>query len=593
MALPIENYAMIGDLHSVALVGSDGSIDWLCLPRFDSSTVFCALLGTRDNGRWKISPSSEVLTTSRCYIGTSLVLESHFQTAEGIVRVVDFMPPREKHPTVVRIVEGVEGRVEMEMDLVIRFDYGRSIPWVRRVGEDLVAVAGPNGLTLRTPARLRGKDFATKSNFVVAKGEMVPFILSSYFPFEALPKPKDSLEALDATLRYWSGWRRRCKEDFAEYEPIVLRSLVTLKGLTYAPTGGITAAATTSLPEEIGGVRNWDYRYCWLRDSALSISALVLEGYSTEIESWSEWLLRAVAGDPSQLQIMYGVAGERRIDEFELDYLSGYEGSRPVRIGNAASTQFQLDVYGEVLDALAGLRSRGLESDLDAWSLQCKLADFVAANWSRPDEGIWEVRGPRRHFVHSKVMAWVALDRAISGVLAHGLPGEIEDWTKARDEIFDQVLSEGYDSDLGAFTQYYGSHSLDASVLLIPTYGFLPASDPRVESTVDVIAERLTVDGLVLRYQTDGSNVDGLPGGEGAFLACSFWLVDAYALMGRVEEAERLYNRLLTLSNDLGLFAEELDFRAGRMLGNFPQAFTHVGVINSARKILEARRRRG
>jgi GH15 family glucan-1,4-alpha-glucosidase len=581
MAQRIEDYALIGDTHTAALVGRDGSIDWLCFPRFDSGACFAALLGTPKNGRWLIAPQAEVTKTTRRYRGATLVLETWFETEEGSVRLIDCMPHRDHHADVLRIVEGVRGRVPMQMELVMRFDYGWIVPWVRQVEHGLLAIAGPDALSLRTPVKTEGRDMTTVAEFAVDEGERVPFVLTWHPSTERTPHQVDPERLLESTERWWTEWTSACKYQ-GRWRDRVIRSLITLKALTYEPTGGIVAAATTSLPEHLGGVRNWDYRYVWLRDATFTLFALSLGGYAEEARAWRDWLLRAAAGDPSQLQTMYGPAGERRLTELELDWLSGYEGSRPVRVGNAAVNQLQLDVYGEVMDALHVARRSGLDTEPHAWNLQRALLDFLESNWRRPDEGIWEVRGPRRHFTHSKVMAWVGLDRAVKAVERHRLEGPVDRWRALRSEIHDEVMREGFDPTRNAFVQSYGSDRLDASLLLIPLVGFLPPTDERVRGTVEAIERDLCQDGLVLRYRPDDEAVDGLPPGEGAFLACTFWLVDNLWLIGRRKDAERLFERLMGLCNDVGLLAEEYDPVAGRLLGNFPQAFSHVSLVNSA-----------
>jgi GH15 family glucan-1,4-alpha-glucosidase len=580
MAAPIEDYALIGDTRTAALVGRDGSIDWMCVPRFDSAACFAALLGDPRHGRWQIAPSVEVRRVERRYRPGTLVLETDFETASGSVRVTDGMPLPDGRTEVARVVEGLDGRVAMTMELVIRFDYGRVVPWVRHVGDGISAVAGPDALLLRSSVPTRGEDMTTRAEFEVAAGERVPFLLSWHPSAERPPGPLDAWRALADTERWWIDWSERCTAG-GRWRELVERSLITLKALTYGPTGGIVAAPTTSLPERLGGVRNWDYRYCWLRDATLTLLALIDVGYLNEAASWRDWLLRSVAGWPSDMQIMYGPSGERRLTELELDWLPGYEGAAPVRIGNAAAQQFQLDVYGEVMDALLQAREAGLEPDANAWNLQVALLRFVEEAWREPDEGIWEVRGPKRHFVHSKVMAWVAVDRGITTVERFGLEGPVERWRRLRDEIHAEVCTRGFDAERQTFTQSYGSRALDASLLLIPVVGFLDADDPRVAGTVDAIERELSRDGFILRYPTDKSD-DGLPPGEGAFLPCTFWLVDALALLGRREEAETLFERLLALVNDVGLLSEEYDPSARRLVGNFPQAFSHIGLVNSA-----------
>jgi GH15 family glucan-1,4-alpha-glucosidase len=583
VAQRIEDYGIIGDTHTAALVGRDGSIDWLCLPRFDSQACFAKLLGDDENGYWRIAPVGPVRATRRRYRGDSLVLETEFDTDEGTARVVDCMPVREQYPEVTRLVEGVKGRVEMRMDLVIRFDYGSVMPWVRRVDGRLVATAGPDAVCLWTPLHTRGEKFTTVADFSVHEGQRVPFMFTSYPSHESPPRPSDAPYVVQETEQYWQEWSDRCTYE-GDWGEAVGRSLLTLKALTYEPTGGIVAAATTSLPEQLGGIRNWDYRYCWLRDATLTLDSLMVAGYIEEAESWRDWLLRAVAGDPSDLQIMYGPAGERRLTEFEVPWLPGYEGSSPVRVGNAASDQFQLDVYGEVMDALYLARERDIDPVPAAWDLQLKLMEFLESGWREPDDGIWEMRGPRRHFTHSKVMAWVAMDRAVKSVERFvRVEGPVDKWRALRQEIHDEVCAKGWNAEVGAFTQYYGGDELDASVLMMPLVGFLPATDPRVTATMDAISRQLLVDGLVLRYKADSaSHVDGLTGGEGAFLPCSFWLAENLALSGREDEGRALFERLLGLANDLGLLAEEYDTKAGRQVGNFPQAFTHMSLVSAA-----------
>jgi GH15 family glucan-1,4-alpha-glucosidase len=582
----IEDYALIGDLQTAALVERGGSIDWLCLPRFDSGACFAALLGDAENGRWHLAPVGEG-TPSRRYLHDTLVLETTWTTPEGVVRVFDFMPPRGKAPDVVRIVEGVQGSVCMRSELAIRFDYGHVVPWVRRADDTRLAVAGPDALSFRTSAPTRGEDMQTISEVIVEEGERVPFVLTWYRSHEPAPEPVDAELALADTERFWRDWNGQRSFSLPdEWRDILHRSLMVLKALTYDPTGGIVAAPTTSLPERIGGIRNWDYRYCWLRDATLTLTAFLHAEHIDEARAWRAWLLRAVAGDPADLQIMYGVAGERRLTELELPWLSGYEGSAPVRIGNAASEQLQVDVFGEVMDALYQARVHGIAKDLAAWRLQQVLLGGLEETWTEPDDGIWEIRGERRHFVHSKVMAWVAFDRAVRTVELHGLDGPVDRWRVLRDEIHAEVCECGFDESLGSFVQSYGSRELDASLLLIPLVGFLPAEDPRVRGTVEAIERGLLEDGLVLRYRTHDGGVDGLPAGEGVFLPCSFWLVDCYELLGRHDDAHALFGRLVGLANDVGLLSEEYDPRERRLLGNFPQAFTHLALVNSAFNVL-------
>jgi GH15 family glucan-1,4-alpha-glucosidase len=587
MPAPIEDYALIGDTHTAGLVSREGSIDWLCLPRFDSPACFAALLGDQSNGRWLLAPAGPVREVRRRYQGDTLVLETEHRTGDGVVRVVDCMPPRQQDPDVVRVVEGVRGRVPMRMELVIRFDYGSIVPWVRRVEGALHAIAGPDSVWLRTPVPVHGQNLTTVAEFTVAEGERVPFMLTWHASHQRAPRRIDPVRAVDDSAAWWDEWASRISYE-GGWQDAVIRSLLTLKALTYAPTGGIVAAPTTSLPEALGGVRNWDYRYCWLRDSTFTLYALMLAGLAEEAKAWREWLLRAVAGQPQQMQIMYGVGGERRIGEQELPWLPGYQGARPVRIGNAAVEQFQLDVYGEVMDSLHLVRRIGLGADEAAWDLQRALLEFLEGHWQEPDEGIWEIRGPRRQFTHSKVMAWVAVDRAVKAVELAGVEGPLDRWRALRREIHEEVTTRGFDAERDAFVQYYGGKQLDASVLLIPLVGFLPASDPRMKATVAAIQRELVADGLVHRYLPDGSqHVDGLPPGEGSFLACTFWLADNLALMGRVDEAREIFERLLELRNDVGLLAEEYDTGSGRQLGNFPQAFSHVSLVNTARNLSE------
>jgi GH15 family glucan-1,4-alpha-glucosidase len=583
MAERIEDYALLGDLQTAALVGRHGSVDWLCFPRFDSSSCFGALLGDPQHGRWLLAPAGATHATSWSYRSDTLILESEWQTPGGRVRVIDFMPPRETKPDIVRIVEGLEGSVQMRTELVMRFDYGSVVPWVRRLDDaTLVALGGPDGLVLRTPVDLEPEGMTHTAEFIVRKGERVPFVLTWFPSHEDLPRHIDPEEALADTEQFWREWMNECTYE-GDYPAAVRTSLAVLKALTYLPTGGIVAAPTTSLPELIGGVRNWDYRYCWLRDATFSLYALMNAGYTDEARAWRSWLLRAVAGDPAKAQILYGVGGQRRIAESELDWLPGYAGSSPVRIGNAAHEQFQLDVYGEVMDALHQARVHGLDPDDHAWSLQRNLMDFLEGAWNKPDEGIWEVRGPRRHFTHSKVLAWVAFDRAVQSVERWDLHGPLDRWRRVRDEIHEEVCRKAFNVELNSFTQAYGSDELDASTLLIPLVGFLPVDDPRVAGTIDAVQRHLTRDGFVERYQQKAQNdVDGLPGGEGVFLPCSFWLVDALLMQERDDEARELFERLIGVSNDLGLLSEEYDPAAKRLLGNFPQAFTHVGLVNSA-----------
>ncbi|MFJ2178300.1 glycoside hydrolase family 15 protein [Streptomyces sp. NPDC087851] len=584
MTQRIEDYALIGDLQTAALVGRNGSIDWLCLPRFDSAACFAALLGTEDNGHWRLAPAGAGTCTRRGYLGESLVLESVWETRTGTVKVTDFMPQREQAPDIVRIVEGVSGSVEMTGTLRLRFDYGSVVPWMRRADGHRVAVAGPDSVWLRSEPQVKtwGQHFSTCSSFTVGPGEKVAFVLTWHPSHEPRPARVDPYDALTHSLEDWEAWAARCCYR-GPHRAAVMRSLITLKALTYGPTGGIVAALTTSLPEELGGVRNWDYRYCWLRDSTLVLGALVSVGYLEEAAAWRDWLLRAVAGDPADLQIMYGIGGERRLPESELPWLRGYAGSAPVRTGNGAVDQLQLDVYGEVMDSLNVARTAGLASKPHAWNLQLSLLGFLESKWREPDEGLWEVRGPRRHFVHSKVMAWVAADRAVRTLEEDpSLRGDVRRWRAMRDEVHREVCEKGYDPERNTFTQSYGSTELDAATLLIPRVGFLPPDDPRVTGTVDAVRAELGQDGFLRRYSATGSAVDGLPGDEGTFLVCSFWLADALHLTGRTAEAEELFERLLALRNDVGLLAEEYDPVARRQLGNYPQAFSHIGLVVTA-----------
>lgn len=576
----IEDYALLGDLQTASLVSRDGSIDWCCFPRFDSPACFAALLGTPENGRWKIAPTGAIKSTTRKYRKDTLILETTHETSSGVVRVIDFMPPRGEMPDIVRIVEGVSGSVMMQSELILRFDYGRIVPWVQRIDHSRLAIAGPDAICLRTPAEVHGEAMTTVSDFMVNAGDRIPFVMTWFPSHKPLPKPIDAEDALRDTAGFWQHWASGCRYR-GKYHDEVLQSLLVLKALTYHPTGGIVAAPTTSLPEKIGGVRNWDYRFCWLRDATMTIVAMLGAEYHDEARSWRDWLLRAIAGDPSEAQIMYGLAGERRLDERELEWLPGYEQSGPVRIGNAAYEQMQLDVYGELLEAAYLTMHHGIEASEFGWSMLRHLLDWLETGWKSKDAGIWEVRGPARHFTHSKVMAWVAFDRAVRMHEEFGRQGPLDRWKAIKEEIKAEVLSKGWSESKQAFTQTYGEDVLDASILMMPIVGFLPATDPRFVSTVDAIQKELTVDGFLLRYR-DAEQVDGLPEGEGVFLPCSFWLVEALALQGRCEEAEELFERLLGLQNDLGLLAEEYDPVAGRMLGNFPQAFSHLTLVQAA-----------
>ncbi|MGK4006768.1 glycoside hydrolase family 15 protein [Sorangium sp. So ce1036] len=579
----IEEYALIGDCQTGALVACDGSIDWLCFPRFDSGACFAALLGTPEHGRWQIAPVEPTRSVRRRYWPGTLILETEHETERGVVSVIDWMPARDAAPDVMRLVVGRRGVVPLRMELVIRFDYGWVVPWVQRTPDGIRATAGPDTLFLHTPVPVHGEDLRTVAELTVGAGDRVPFALTWSPTYAPVPVALDPARELDATAAWWRAWSGRCTYDGAFRED-VLRSLITLKALTYAPTGGIVAAPTTSLPEQLGGVRNWDYRYCWLRDATFTLYALMNGGYLDEAKAFRAWLVNSVAGEPAKLQIMYGLSGERRLTEHTLDWLPGYEGAAPVRIGNAAYVQHQLDIYGELMDALHLARRSGITRSDEAWRVQRAVMGFLETAWREPDEGIWEIRGPRRHFTHSKVMAWVAMDRAVRAVERFGVPGDAATWRRLRDEIHAEVCARGFDPGLNSFVQYYGATDVDASLLTLPLVGFLPATDPRILGTVAAIQARLGRDGFVERYPTH-SGVDGLPPGEGAFLLCSFWLADNLALQGRLDEARALFERLLALRNDVGLLSEEYDPRAGRLVGNFPQAFSHVGLINTARNL--------
>jgi len=579
----IEDYALIGDTHSAALVSRNGSIDWLCLPRFDSGACFAALLGNRSHGRWSIAPAAGLRSSARRYRTDTLILETDFETDAGAIRVIDFMPPRHREPDVIRIVEGLRGEVAVQMELIIRFDYGRVVPWVRKIDDHLGAIAGPDTLAFWSDVPTVGKDLTTRAYFTVKAGERVCFVLMWHPSHEPAPSPLKPLEALEDTTKWWRDWVAAGSYD-GGWRDEVVRSLITLKALTYAPTGGIVASPTTSLPEKIGGVRNWDYRYCWLRDATYSLYALTIGGYTEEATAWRNWLLRAAAGDPASLQTMYGVAGERRLTELELEWLPGFANSRPVRIGNAAVQQFQLDVYGELMDALHLGRRRGISVDKAAWAFERALMEFLGRAWTEPDEGIWEVRGPRRHFVHSKAMAWVAFDRAIKDAERFNLDGPVDEWRRTRDTMHERICTEGFDKKRNTFTQYYGSTEADASLLMLPLVGFIDANDPRMRGTVQAIERDLLVDGFVRRYRTH-EDIDGLPPGEGVFFACTFWLADNYSLQGRHDDAVRIFEKLLALRNDVGLMAEQFDGGTKGLLGNFPQAFSHVMLINTARNL--------
>ncbi|HET6729414.1 MAG TPA: glycoside hydrolase family 15 protein [Jiangellaceae bacterium] len=582
MAGLIEDHGLIGDLHTAALVCRDGTIDWLCLPRFDSAACFAALLGDERHGHWQIAPPGAGNADRRRYRGETLILEHEWDTPDGTVRVTDFMPPSDGSHDLVRIVEGVSGRVHVHSELRLRFDYGRSVPWVHRIDGQVVGVCGPDAVALHADVPTHGHNLTTHADATVSAGDRVTFVLSWFPSHLPVPRPTDPWHALRSTERFWTDWAARSTYA-GPYREAVQRSLLTLKALTYQPTGGIVAAPTTSLPEDIGGVRNWDYRYCWLRDSAFTLDALIRSGYVEEAKAWRDWLLRAIGGNPDDLQVMYGIGGERRLVEYELDWLPGHHGSHPVRIGNAAADQLQIDVYGEIMDTLCRGRLHGFELERHMWALQAHLVRHLEHRWVEPDEGIWEIRGQRRHFVHSKVMAWVAVDRHIRGIEETGsTEAELDRWRALRDTIHAEVCAKGYDAERNTFTQTYGLPAVDASLLQIPIVGFLPPDDPRVIGTVDAVQADLCTDsGLVLRYRTE-TDVDGLPGDEGAFLACSFWLVEALHLIGRDVRARELFEHLLSLRNDLGLLSEQYDPRPGRMVGNFPQALSHIPLVTSA-----------
>lgn len=579
--LRIEDYALIGDCETAALVGCDGSIDWLSFPRFDSPACFAALLGTAENGRWKIAPVGDVVSVRRWYHPNTLVLETEFTTTAGVVSIIDFMPIRTALPDLVRIVLGRRGQVQMRLELAIRFDYGSVVPWVRSRTDGIVAVGGPDSLQLRADVPLRGEDLRTVAEFTVTAGQQLCFDLT-WFPSHvaAAEERLDADRALAQTTEFWTEWTSRCAIH-GPWHDAVIRSLITLKALTYHPTGAIVAAPTTSLPACFGGVRNWDYRYCWLRDATFTLLALMSAGYVEEAKAWRDWLLRTVAGKPDQIQIMYGIGGERRLPELELPWLRGYCDSRPVRVGNAAYTQRQLDVFGEILDATHHSWKMGLPPDENAWRVEKELVSYLESSWKEPDEGIWEMRGPRRHFTHSKIMAWVAFDRAVKGIESFGLSGPVDRWRALREQVHAEVCQRGFNTALNAFVQSYESNELDASLLIMPLVGFLPASDPRVENTVRAIERELMCDGFVKRYRTE-SHVDGLPEGEATFLLCSFWMADNLQLAGRHDEAVALFERLLAIRNDVGLLAEGYDLGQRRLAGNFPQAFSHVGLVNTA-----------
>jgi len=587
MSLPIEDYALIGDCETAALVGRDGSIDWLCWPRFDSDACFAALLGTPEHGRWLIAPQDGTARVTRRYQPNTLILETRFETTDGVATLVDFMPGHQTGSSIVRLIIGERGRLVMRTEFVIRFGYGATVPWMMKLDDGTRrAIAGPDMVLLRTTAPLRGEQFKTVGEFTVHAGENVPFTLTYVPSHLPIPAAENPLDQLRATQQFWLDWAAKSKVS-GPWREAVNRSLITLKALTYARTGGIVAAPTTSLPEHVGGSRNWDYRFCWLRDATLTLLALMNAGYLEEAKAWREWLSRAAAGTPDQLQIMYGIAGERRLTEWEVHWLPGYHKSSPVRVGNAAHTQLQLDVYGELMDALHHARQGGLAPSESGWSLQQAVLKHLENVWPKMDEGIWEVRNGARHFTFSKIMAWVAFDRAIKSAEAFNLKGPLDRWRQLCREIHDDVCRLGFDRQLGTFVRSYGSNDLDASLLLLPTVGFLPPSDPRVRGTVEAIERKLLVDGLVRRYNTTETQ-DGLSSDEGAFIACSFWLVDAYVLQGRIDDARQLFERLLILRNDVGLLSEEYDPIARRLLGNFPQGLSHIALVNSAFNLHQA-----
>ena len=591
MSSKIEDYGLIGDCETAALVGRDGSIDWLCWPSFDSDACFAALLGGREHGRWLMAPKGEITASSRRYRGDTLILETRFETAGGVVELIDFMPPRGNASDIVRLVRGVEGAVAIRMELVIRFGFGVDIPWVRRSddGSALLMVCGPDMTVLHTPVETRGEDLTTIAEFEVRAGETVPFVLTygpSHLPMPAAIDPE---LAMNETKAFWDEWSSRCICK-GENRDLVMRSLITLKALTFAPTGGIVAAPTTSLPEKLGGARNWDYRYCWLRDATFTLLALMNSGYTEEALAWHNWLLRAVAGAPIHMQIMYGIKGERRLLEWEADWLPGYEGARPVRIGNAAHAQLQLDVYGELIDAFHQARMTELKLNDGTWAIECAVLDHLAEIWEKPDHGIWERRGAGRHYVFSKVMTCVAFDRAIKSAVKFGLDAPLEHWRSLRATIHRDVCERGFDSELNTFVESYGAKLLDASLLLLPAVGFLPPTDPRISSTIAAIESHLIRDGFVLRHDPREARDDEFEPIEGAFLACTLWLADAHVLAGDISRAEVLFKRVVAISNDLGLLAEEYDTGAGRQTGNFPQALTHIALINTAQNLCDAKR---
>jgi GH15 family glucan-1,4-alpha-glucosidase len=585
----IEDYGLIGDCETAALVGRDGSIDWLCWPAFDSDACFAALLGNRKNGRWLIAPGGEIRHTTRRYHRDSLILQTRFETADGAVDLVDFMPPRGKASDIVRLVRGVHGRVKMRMELILRFGFGSDIPWVRKSedGTALLAICGQDMTVLRTPVETRGEDFTTVADFEVGEGETVPFVLTYGPSHIAVPAPINPAKALEEAEAFWAEWSGRCTYE-GDHRDLVLRSLITLKALTFAPTGGIVAAPTTSLPEKLGGGRNWDYRFCWVRDATFTLLALMNSGYTEEALAWHNWLLRAVAGSPDLMQIMYGIWGQRRLLEWEAGWLDGYEGAKPVRVGNAAHAQLQLDVYGELIDALHQARMAKLKLNEVGWSMECAVIEHLAGIWDKPDHGIWERRGKGRHYVSSKVMTWVAFDRGIKSAEKFGFKAPLEKWRTLRDLIHEDVCDKGFDRGLDSFVESYGSKMLDASLLMLPSVGFLPAEDPRIRGTLAAIERHLMRDGLVLRHDPR-EIIDEEQPIEGAFLACTLWLADAHVLAGDAAKAQALFDRVVALANDVGLLAEEYDTQAKRQTGNFPQALTHIALVNTAQNLSHAK----
>lgn len=589
MTSRIEDYALIGDLASAALVSREGSIDWLCWPRFDSDACFAALLGSPENGRWLIGPKDNAAVITRRYRPNTLILETRFEVAGGVATLIDFMPPREVNSHVCRLLICESGSIDLHAELILRFGYGAIVPWVTRIGDNtLRAVAGPDMAVLHSSRPFHGEGLKTVGDFTLKAGEKVSLSLTYELSHQVLPEPVNVEEQLAATERYWRDWTSKSKFS-GKADAAVTRSLITLKALIYAPTGGMVAAPTTSLPECFGGERNWDYRFCWLRDATLTLLALMNGGYYEEAQMWRDWLLRAAAGSPSQIQIMYGIRGERRLTEWLVPWLPGFADSKPVRVGNAAHNQLQLDIFGEVMDALHQARRGGLGHNEAGWDLERALLAHLEKIWQEPDEGIWETRGGRQHFTYSKAMAWVAFDRAIKSAENHQLPGPLADWREVRDRIHADVCAHGYNVERGSFVQFYGSRNLDASLLLLPAIGFLPPDDPRIRGTIEAIERELTVDGLVRRYDT-GQGTDGLPSGEGVFLACSFWLADALLMIGRVDDATSLFERVLALRNDIGLLSEEYDPEAGHMAGNFPQAFSHLALVNTASNLSHDRK---